>query len=93
LETVDTASSPAKVIYSDTKDSWETRDAWKSTINALKSDSMKVVGIEKSKLEEAQKAMRRREATQEKEWKPVFFSTKDQDEERFSFENLASETS
>jgi oxysterol-binding protein-related protein 9/10/11 len=93
LETVDTASSPAKVIYPDTKDSWETRDTWKSTIDALKSGNMKVASIEKSKLEEAQRAMRRREAAQEKEWEPVFFSTKDQDEERSSFESLASETS
>lgn len=91
-ETIDTASPPAKVIYPDTKDSWETRNAWKSTIDALKSGNMKVAGIEKSKLEEAQRALRRKEVAQEKEWKPVFFSTKDQDEERSSFESLASDT-
>jgi hypothetical protein len=92
LATVDTALPPAKVIYPDTEDSWETRNAWNNTVEALKSGNMKVAGIEKSKLEEAQRAMRRKEIAQEKEWKPVFFSTKDQDEERSSFESLASDT-
>lgn len=92
IETVDTASPPAKVIYPETEDSWETRSAWRNTIDALRSGNMKVAGIEKSKLEEAQRAMRRKEVAQEKEWKPVFFSTKGQDEERSSFESLASDT-
>ena len=92
LETIDTAPPPAKVIYPDTRDTWETRSAWKSTIDALKSGNMKIAGVEKSKLEEAQRALRRKEASQEKEWKPVFFSTKDQDDGRSSFESLARDT-
>ena len=92
ISIIDTSSPPAKVIYPDSADSWETRSAWKSTIEALKSGNMKVASIEKSNLEEAQRAMRRREVAQEKKWEPVFFSTKHQDEERSSFESLASDT-
>lgn len=93
LETIDTAAPPPTVIYPDIKDNWETRSAWKSTIEALKGGNTKIAGVEKSKLEEAQRALRRKEAVQEKEWKPIFFSTKDQNEGQSSFKNLARETS
>ncbi|KAK3996554.1 hypothetical protein QBC44DRAFT_402070 [Cladorrhinum sp. PSN332] len=57
------------------QDPWETRNAWKEVLAALTKGDIHTTIKEKSKLEEAQRAMRRREAAESTKWEPKFFSS------------------
>ena len=72
----------------ETQDPWETRRAWKNVIEALKKGDMQKTIAEKSKVEEAQRSMRRKEATEGTTWTPLFFKQTDGDYPLF--EGLAS---
>lgn len=56
------------------QDPWETRVAWMKVRDALKKGNLQKVVQEKSKIENAQRAMRKREAQNGDAWTPVFFS-------------------
>ena len=91
VETYDCASarkSPLETVDTPEHDPWETRSAWESVIRALKEGDMQAAAIEKSKLEMAQREMRKREAAQGTHWTPLFFSPKATDP---LFTRLASE--
>jgi oxysterol-binding protein-related protein 9/10/11 len=86
----DNPVSAPQVSEIDDQDPWETRRAWGKVITALKSGDLQVTMIEKSKLEEAQRAMRKTELSHGTPWEPLFFtSTTD---EHHEFEALASAT-
>lgn len=55
------------------QDPWETRKAWKTVLEALAQGQMQKTVLEKSKIEDAQRAMRKDEATKEMKWRPTFF--------------------
>ncbi|MCJ1352631.1 MAG: hypothetical protein MMC33_002615 [Icmadophila ericetorum] len=77
IETCDLGTyQPAPLTIPDEaeQDSWETRRAWKDVIQALKRGDMRGTVMEKSKLEEAQRALRRKEAANGTPWQPLFFS-------------------
>ncbi|KAL2069933.1 hypothetical protein VTL71DRAFT_14612 [Oculimacula yallundae] len=71
------------------QDPWETRRAWKETIAALKAGDLQAAMTEKSKLEEAQRAMRKSEPDHGTLWEPLFFTASQEDQK---FEELASAT-
>lgn len=56
------------------QDPWETRRAWEKVRTALRKGEMQTTVLEKSKIENAQRTMRKREKAAGKEWAPVFFS-------------------
>ena len=56
------------------QDPWETRKAWKKVHESLGKGDMQATVREKSKLEAAQRAMRKHEAKTNVSWQPVFFS-------------------
>ena len=82
---------PAPLHISDLadQDPWETRNAWKEVLTALDEGDVYQIVNEKSKLEEAQRAMRRKEVAQGIEWEPKFFSSEKEDP---LFDKLASAT-
>ncbi|KAF3278755.1 hypothetical protein TWF970_004306 [Orbilia oligospora] len=69
------------------QDSWETRKAWEDTYDALAKSDFQGIVRAKSKLENAQRAMRKREIAEDRRWEPKFFSNADEDP---LFEELAS---
>jgi hypothetical protein len=56
------------------QDPFESRKAWKDVIEALKKGDMQGTINAKSKLENAQRALRQKEAAEGTKWEPVFFS-------------------
>ena len=56
------------------QDPWETRKAWKKVHQALEKGDMQATVREKSKIEAAQRTMRKVEANNDANWQPVFFS-------------------
>jgi hypothetical protein len=56
------------------QDPFESRKAWKDVIQALKKGDMQGTVNAKSKLENAQRALRRKEAVEGTKWEPLYFS-------------------
>ena len=56
------------------QDPFESRKAWKDVIHALKKGDMQGTITAKSKLENAQRALRRKEAAEGTKWEPLYFS-------------------
>lgn len=53
---------------------WESRRAWKETFDAIRRGDQNTIINEKSKLEEAQRRMRKREQEQGHQWESMFFN-------------------
>ncbi|KAK5117040.1 hypothetical protein LTR62_006761 [Meristemomyces frigidus] len=76
IDTYDVASAPAtdfRTADLDKQDPWESRSAWAGVIDSIHSGNMQGVADNKSKLETAQREMRKVPATEEASWKSVFF--------------------
>ena len=89
LETYDTNTEPAaplNVAPIDEQDPWESRRAWRGVIDALNQGNMQATSDEKGKVEQGQRAMRKRQGLGETEWGAIFFKNVDGDE---VFERLA----
>lgn len=67
-------SLPMKVEDLEQQDEWESRKAWAGVIAALNNGDMQRTVDEKSKVEEAQRQMRKREEEKGVKWEPLFFS-------------------
>lgn len=67
-------SLPMKVEDLEQQDEWESRKAWAGVIAALSNGDMQRTVDEKSKAEEAQRQMRKREEEKGVKWEPLFFS-------------------
>lgn len=59
------------------QDPWESRKAWQKVIEALKKGDVQRTVTEKSKLEEAQRLLRKREASAGIVWQPALFTQKE----------------
>lgn len=59
---------------------WESRRAWAPVIESLRNGDVAKVLAEKSKLENAQREMRRKEKAEGRTWKAAFFSQHDDDQ-------------
>lgn len=62
------------------QDPWETRKAWRKVYEALGRGDMQATSREKSRIEEAQRAMRKCEAREKERWKPLFFTKSYEDD-------------
>ncbi|KAF2102835.1 Oxysterol-binding protein [Rhizodiscina lignyota] len=71
--------TPLSVPAVQDQDPWESRRAWAGVIDALNHSNMQATVDEKSKVEEAQRAMRKREEEQRSEWQPLFFQCEKDD--------------
>lgn len=82
-------AAPLQIPNLADQDPWESRNAWKHVLAALSKGDMRGIVNEKSKLEEAQRAMRRKEVAESITWEPKFFSAFKDDP---LFDKLASNT-
>ena len=77
IETVDTltARNPARLVVNpiDEQDPLESRRAWELVIRGIESGDMNLVSSEKNKLEEEQRALRRKEEQDGTEWQMRYF--------------------
>lgn len=86
----DHPSAPIQIADVSEQDPWESRHAWKNVQSALRAGDLTTTLREKSKLEEAQREMRRKEKAAGQKFEPVFFKSTDADYP--TFEQLASAT-
>lgn len=61
------------------QDPWESKNAWKDTVAAIKKNDMKGVNDAKGRLEEGQRQMRADEEKRGEEWQPLFFTSSQND--------------
>ncbi|KAF3914919.1 hypothetical protein ABW20_dc0108076 [Dactylellina cionopaga] len=80
-------AAPSLIPDTAEQDDWETRKAWEKTYDALAKNDFQGIIREKSKLENAQRAMRKKELAENGRWEPKFFSNVDEDP---IFEKLSS---
>lgn len=73
-----TTARPAPITIPDLadQDPFESRKAWADVIAALKKGDMHATVTAKSKLENAQRALRRKEAAEGTKWEPLYFSSR-----------------
>ena len=89
LETHDAtahAAAPLQVAPLDQQDPWESRKAWAGVVDALNHGNMQGTSDAKGKVEQGQRAMRKREEAEGTKWVPMFFKDVGGDE---VFEQLA----
>jgi hypothetical protein len=78
VETVDVrslASTPMHVDSLEDQDNWESRKAWAGVIAALNEGNMQKTVDEKSKVEQAQRELRKLEESKQLKWEPLFFKS------------------
>jgi hypothetical protein len=89
LEIIDVStlkSAPMNVDSLECQDAWESRNAWAGVIRALNNGDMQKTVDEKSKVEEAQRRLRKLEESKGLKWKALFFNNTTEDP---IFETLA----
>ena len=70
-----TPTAPLQITEVPEQDAWETRKAWQYVLAPLKKGDLSTTIAEKSRLEEAQREMRKKEkAGLEETFKPLFFA-------------------
>ena len=77
IETYDVnAKTPAALLVENItqQDAWESRKAWAGVIDALNRGDMQGTSDEKSKIEQAQRQMRKKEVSEKIKWHQAFFS-------------------
>ncbi|KAF2769090.1 Oxysterol-binding protein [Teratosphaeria nubilosa] len=81
LDTYNVASASAstfRVPEIEQQDPWESRKAWSGVINGIHRGNMQDVATKKSKLENAQRELRKLPETAEEKWRPLFFRKENQ---------------
>lgn len=72
-------STDFRALPLDQQDPWESRKAWAGTISSLHSGNMQGVADHKSKLENAQRELRKKPETKEENWKALFYRKENDD--------------
>lgn len=73
------------------QDPWESRRAWAGVISGIENGDFRQTASEKSRLEQAQRQMRTREAGSGQEWEPLLFASRHGDDHA-TFHRLAEGT-
>jgi len=76
VDTHDVAAAPAsefRTLPTNEQDAWESRKAWDGVISSLRAGNMQGVSDSKSKLENAQRQLRKDPKTGEEAWQALFF--------------------
>lgn len=69
--------TPLSVADIEDQDPLESRRAWKKVAEAIETGDMNVTSVEKTKIEEFQRAARKKEQAEGREWQSTFFSRTD----------------
>ena len=83
LETIDVNAldlTALKLAGIDGQDPWESRRAWSSVVEGVQNRDINLVSTEKSKIEEAQRALRREEQDKGQVWPRLFFERRERDD-------------
>ncbi|KAJ9612302.1 hypothetical protein H2200_003899 [Cladophialophora chaetospira] len=70
-------AAPMTIKSEEEQSPWESRRAWRSTFDAIRRADNNLVVKEKSKLENAQRQLRKLEQKEGKQWETTFFSRSD----------------
>ncbi|KIX03071.1 uncharacterized protein Z518_06621 [Rhinocladiella mackenziei CBS 650.93] len=82
--------SKLNVAPTEEQDVFESRRAWANVARSIEKGDMDAASYFKSRIENAQRALRRKESDEKRDWERVFFSQVDpNDEEEATFQNLA----
>lgn len=73
--------TPLTVPALDQQDPWEANKAWDKVITAITKGDMDTTNAEKSKIENAQRELRKKEQAENREWERKFFVRRDKSEE------------
>ncbi|KAL9057156.1 MAG: hypothetical protein Q9162_002484 [Coniocarpon cinnabarinum] len=73
-------TSPFVIASIEEQDPIESRRAWQKVAQAQTKNDMSTLSNEKSKIEETQRALRRQEAAEGREWERIFFTRLEKDE-------------
>ena len=73
--------TPLIVPVLEQQDPWEANRAWEKVISAITKGDMDTTNSEKSKIENAQRALRQRERDEKREWERKFFKRGEKAEE------------
>ncbi|KAL8757426.1 MAG: hypothetical protein Q9184_004215 [Pyrenodesmia sp. 2 TL-2023] len=73
--------TPLTVPALDQQDPWEANKAWDKVITAITKGDMDTTNAEKSKIENAQRELRKKEQAENREWERKFFVRRDKAEE------------
>ena len=82
IETIDVDAlelTPLKTAPLEKQDPWESRRAWSKVIEGIEDKNVKTVSEEKSKIEEAQRNLRRLEKGEGSTWQRLYFMKKADD--------------
>jgi oxysterol-binding protein-related protein 9/10/11 len=83
IDTHDSANAPASEFRTEPlekQDPWESRQAWKGVLENIHAGNMRGVAEHKSKLENAQRELRKRDETSEEKWESLFFRREEKNE-------------
>ncbi|KAL1953954.1 hypothetical protein VTO42DRAFT_2000 [Malbranchea cinnamomea] len=80
-------TTPLTLAALEEQDVYESRRAWKDVAQAIERGDMEATSIAKSKIENAQREMRRKEKEQGREWERRFFKRVDMNDDK-TFKNL-----
>ncbi|KAK3348782.1 hypothetical protein B0T25DRAFT_459652 [Lasiosphaeria hispida] len=84
--------APMDIASVEEQDPWESRRAWGGVLGGIENGDMRTVLAEKTRVEQAQRQMRAREAAEGDTWQPLLFRSRD-GEEHDVFHELAEGTS
>ncbi|KAL9008830.1 MAG: hypothetical protein Q9173_006088 [Seirophora scorigena] len=73
--------TPLTVPALDQQDAWEANKAWDKVITAITKGDMDATNAAKSRIENAQRELRRKEAAEGRDWERKFFARADKSEE------------
>jgi oxysterol-binding protein-related protein 9/10/11 len=85
-DALNTKTTPLSVAPIEQQDELESRRAWQKVAQAIEKGDMETTSAEKTKIEEAQRALRRKENEEGREWERRYFTSS---QECPTFEKLA----
>lgn len=91
VEAPENAPVPMNIAPVNEQDEWESRRAWAAVLEGMAAGDMRMVLAEKTKIEQAQRQLRAREAAEGRQWEPLLFRNKE-GEEHTVFHELAEGT-
>ncbi|KAK5662402.1 hypothetical protein OQA88_8312 [Cercophora sp. LCS_1] len=80
VDAPENAPAPMDIAPLDEQDEWESRKAWHGVLSGMAAGDMRAVLAEKTKIEQAQRQMRAREAAEGVKWEPLLFRSQDGDD-------------
>lgn len=92
VEAPENAPAPMKVAPVAEQDEWESRRAWAGVLAGMEAGDMRAVLAEKTRIEQAQRAMRVAEKEEGRKWEPLLFRSTSTGEEHARFHKLAEGT-